>query len=285
MPCLKRCMNDVQKSDLELNIVKTVDYANYFLNLDKICNIISEARECIENCQIESNPFALRSMTIMCTPAILEQTKKYTQCMKEEGETVKSVCERQCGDINEVNEKIDTATKQLNSENKPNKEKFNEIMLNTNKACGMTKCYARCSRNNFASACHHLGQEEVGEFLFAFVDAVNDAMVQDIEEQKLLETMSKSSPPQCNYMYARGVLFDKVADDAMLRSIVAKIRHPNQAISKSSSIPERDDELKELQRQVLLKEMNVLEKHERLLEKESYKLDMDLALTANNNNF
>lgn len=272
-------MNDVYKSDLELSIVKTVDYASYLLNLDTICKVIANARECIANCKVDSNPFNLHSMTIMCSPEIRKETKKFARCMKEEGKTVRSICERQCGNIKKINDEIEATTTELNSKNIVDEMKLAAIMKKTNEACGMTKCYARCSRNNFASACHHLGHEDAGEFLYAFVDAVNNAMVEDVQEQQLVETMVKSSPPQCNFMYAPGVLFNKTADDVMLRELLAQMGH-NSDGGKSHPPRTPKNELEQLQRRILLKELEVLDKRAKLLEKENYKLDMEIALVA-----
>lgn len=280
-PCLEGCMNDVHKSDLELNVVRTVDYANYFLNLENICGIIKTARDCIAQCNTASNPFNLKSMTVMCSPNVIEEAKKYTQCMKEEGETVLRVCGHQCGDIKKVNKEIETQTVEMNNENKADKEKLDTIMRKTNQACGMTKCFARCSRNNFASACHHLHHEEAGDFVYAFVKSVNEALVTDVEEQKLVEIMMRSSPPQCNYMYTRGVLFNNTADSIMLRQVYTEIEQRNE-INKGKThkaiSPSADDDLQQLQRRILMKELEILEKREQILAKESHKLDVELAI-------
>ncbi|KHN72728.1 hypothetical protein Tcan_07537 [Toxocara canis] len=285
-PCLKKCVDDMRKSELELSIIKTVDFANYFLNLDTICNVIANAKDCFANCAVNSNPFRLRSMTVMCSPEIRQATKQFALCMEEEGKTVLSICERQCGDINAVNGEIEARTTELNSQDFIDNEKFNTIMRKTNEACRMTKCYARCSRGNYASACHHLGQEEAGEFLYAFIDTVNNAMITDVEEQKLLQTMARSSPPQCNYFYTRGVLLNKTADDVMLREIFTQMkRQMNDGKSQSLRIPTTRAELEQLQRRILLKELDLLDKRERLLEKEFHKLDMETALAATKGGF
>uniref|UniRef100_A0A0M3I988 CPG4 domain-containing protein n=1 Tax=Ascaris lumbricoides TaxID=6252 RepID=A0A0M3I988_ASCLU len=282
--CLKRCMIDVRKKELELNIMRTVDFASYFLNLDVICSVIADARECIANCGVDSNPFNLRSMTIMCLPRILKETKKFSQCMQEEGSMVKSICQRQCGDIDRLNDEIETKTIELNSQKTADAMKLATILRKTNEACGMTKCYARCSRNNYASACHHLGRQEAGEFLYAFVNAVNNAMVEDAEERKLVQTMARSSPPQCNFMYTRGVLFNKTADEIMLRQMFARSGHSFDKY-KSQTTTMLNSEMEQLQRRILLKELEVLDKRTKLLAKESLKLDLEIALIAKHENF
>uniref|UniRef100_A0A915B483 Chondroitin proteoglycan 4 domain-containing protein n=1 Tax=Parascaris univalens TaxID=6257 RepID=A0A915B483_PARUN len=285
-------MIDVRKKELVLNIMKTIDFASYFLNLDVICKYIqshlmfyasdiqpftaiADARECVANCGIDSNPFNLRSMTIICLPEVLKETKKFSQCMEEEGSTVKSICQRQCGDINRLNDEIETKTIEMNSEKTADEMKLATILRKTNEACG---------RNNYASACHHLAREEAGEFLYSFVSAVNNAVVEDAEERRLLQAIARSSPPQCNFMYTRGVLFNKTADEIMLRQMFAPSEN-NLDKYKSQTTTTLNNEFEQLQRRILLKELELLDKRTKLLAKESLKLDLEIALIARDESF
>ena len=64
--CLRACMRPVQKSERDIAIFKQSNYADYLRNLDQICATIGTARACVDACGINSNPFALPSVTLIC---------------------------------------------------------------------------------------------------------------------------------------------------------------------------------------------------------------------------
>ncbi|TKR57455.1 hypothetical protein L596_030718 [Steinernema carpocapsae] len=83
-PCLKKCVDQVTSANQELTVTRTVDYGQYFGNFEKICDIIEMARECIDKCGIESNPFKLKSTTFMCTPEMKAAVKEFAPCVEKE---------------------------------------------------------------------------------------------------------------------------------------------------------------------------------------------------------
>jgi hypothetical protein len=70
--CLKICMKPIQTYNRPLAVFKTSNYTDYFFNLGQICDLITDARSCIDNCKIGSNPFALISVNAICSDRIVQ---------------------------------------------------------------------------------------------------------------------------------------------------------------------------------------------------------------------
>ncbi|MFH4976697.1 hypothetical protein AB6A40_003406 [Gnathostoma spinigerum] len=277
-PCVANCFDKVDESGFELSILKSTDYVDYILNLPEICRVISEARECITDCGITSNPYALPSTTVVCSQDILQEAKKHTKCLMEHGMNATITCKHRCGDLESTSEEIRTQTDRLNSNPNPSRRQYDYIMQLTGDACEMTKCFAQCNRAVLSSICSGTYAWNAGDFLHIFLQRVNEALVDDMEAKSLRESMSKWVPPQCSYMYTKGVLFTPSTDQKT---------HSDD--HESPITPENNEyqmafELAELQRKLLLEELRLMRERESLIAKETRKVDMELKLVKNKEN-
>lgn len=282
-PCVKQCMNRIVESKLELNIAKTVDYAFFFQHLDQICDLIDESRECVAQCGITSNPFGMKHITAACTPEAMRTTLVFLPCMKENGAAVLQECSK-CGPIEQINAEIADLTEKLKKDSS-DRVSLKAALLKTNQACGVTKCYARCSREGFNAKCKDVAGVEAGEFLKAFVETVLQATRSDLEEMQLLQVMAANTPPQCDYMYLPEMMFNVTADAEKVKELEAHMpelppevqqRHQQQTIQ----------EMLALQHEVFVRELAVLQKREKVLDKEELKLDLEIAsMKKNSDNF
>lgn len=292
-PCIKKCMDVLKQSNTELSIMKTVDFASYVLNLENICLIANEARDCIAACETGSNPFDLRSMTVMCNPEVRGEAQKYEGCMKKHGQNVLLACERRCGNMKNVSDEIDTRTVDFNGDKNPDPDKFSAVMQKTNEGCSIMKCFARCSRVMYSQHCNGI-TDDAGEFLYRFIDRVNRAMLVDLEDHRLTERMAQAMPLQCNYMYTPNVLFNKTADDLFLIEIEKQFienqnaeygEHHHHSPHQIPALQSIQQENMELQQKILIKELQLLDKREEVLEKESRKLDFEIEAIAKRGGF
>ncbi|KAK0409679.1 hypothetical protein QR680_004689 [Steinernema hermaphroditum] len=279
-PCLKKCVDAVTATNEELTVTRTVDYGHYFGNFDKICAIVDEARDCIDKCGIESNPFKLQSTTFMCQPEMREAVKEFAPCMKKEQPAVTAECTQQCGDIVALNDDLKVLQEELASSAGSSKpEKFTEFVSKTNDNCKATKCFARCSRAAFNSRC---GEKAMtGEFLKAFIDRVLEATHKDLQSMNLISTLAHNVPPECDFMYTDGVMFNESDDKKAVQAIGEVIMNEQKQMVAQQS----PQETEALQQTILLKQLDLLQKQEKLLEKESYKLDLEISKLKSKTNF
>uniref|UniRef100_A0A1I8AEQ7 CPG4 domain-containing protein n=1 Tax=Steinernema glaseri TaxID=37863 RepID=A0A1I8AEQ7_9BILA len=139
-PCLKKCVDAVGASNEELTVTRTVDYGHYFGNFDKICGIIDEARECIDKCGIESNPFKLHSTTFICEPEMRADGHPVFQAQMD-SIINSSPCLKKCVDaVGASNEEL-TVTRTVD---------YGHYFGNFDKICGIIEeareCIDNCQR-------------------------------------------------------------------------------------------------------------------------------------------
>lgn len=273
-PCIKGCIQIIENGPNEISIVKTVDYGNYFKNLQRTCSLIEKARKCLNRCQVESNPFDLDYMKVICEPEILNEVKKYETCMRTKGEIIMKNCEQICGNMKNITKEIEYLTKLSIQEQNKDQQKVSNVMEKTNEACRMMKCYARCSVDGYSLECN----EDAGKFVYSFIERVNQAMISDLEEQNVLEVMKQTVPAQCNYMHTPKVMFNKTADDEFLANLSVPVSTPINKLPEAQESLKTFNELADLYRKVALKEFNILEKREQLIEIETRLLNMEMEL-------
>jgi len=277
--CVKQCMNRIVESKLELNIAKTVDYAFFFQHLDEICDLVDESKVCVAQCGITSNPFEMKHMTAMCTPEAMRTALAFLPCMKEKGAEVLQDCTK-CGPIDQINTEIADLTEKLKKDS-TDRVSLKAALLKTNQACGVTKCYARCSREGFTAKCKDVAGVEAGEFLKAFVETALQATRSDLEDMQLLQVMAANTPPQCDYMYLPDMMFNVTADAEKVKELEAHMPElPPEAQQRHQQ--QTMQEMMTLQHELLVRELAVLQKRERVLDKEELKLDLEIASIKKN---
>lgn len=243
--CIKECINGVAQYGHELSILKNPDLTNYFNKLDEVCEVISTAKQCVQNCGSVSNPFALESLNIVCQPESIERIAVLKQCMQYIDHSIDEVCAKEC--TNGPMDETDVTPK------------MNPIIEKANSECSTFKCMARCNVEVVAKECgKHLGVELQG-----LLQYVMDTQKKDLEKLNLIEAMSKTTPPSCSYLYDPSVLF-------------GESKHEEQA---SATTPEDDTKTlyAQAQLQLILKQIELAEKQDHLIDRENAKLDMEMS--------
>uniref|UniRef100_A0A915DH46 Uncharacterized protein n=1 Tax=Ditylenchus dipsaci TaxID=166011 RepID=A0A915DH46_9BILA len=72
---------------------------------------ISTARSCISGCGVESNPFALESMTTICSAESMAEVATISDCLTQQGDQIMEACSNECGDYEEINSHVYELTK------------------------------------------------------------------------------------------------------------------------------------------------------------------------------
>ncbi|KAI6213222.1 hypothetical protein M3Y94_00125000 [Aphelenchoides besseyi] len=277
--CLRSCMTPVRESNLELAIFKRANYSDYLMNVDRICEIISTARSCIDACGVQSNPFALESMKQICAPNTRQAVKLLEQCMIEEGANVHNECRQQCGDFELMNEEIRVRSTAMKPEEH---SKSTELMKAANDACSVLKCHARCSASQFNERCGRVANGQLaGDMVQKLIEDVLTAQRVDLESHGLVEAMAQNTQPACNYLYNPRALFEQTAQPKMMSPI--EQRSEPHAESNLLEVLKRNAQkqltytLGQLNAQVFEKQLEVLDKQERNLDREYDKINMDIA--------
>ncbi|KAI6207243.1 hypothetical protein M3Y99_01855300 [Aphelenchoides fujianensis] len=258
--CLSACMAPVQQSGLELTIFKRANYSDHLLRIDEICSLIGEARGCIDRCGIPSNP---------------EKPSEWSRsAWWPKGNAVHDMCRRQCNDFEAINERIRLETATL----KPEDAKAAELLVKeSNDACTVLKCHARCSVGAFNERCGMLANGQLaGDLIRSLVEDVLHAHRADLEAHGLVEAMQKNSQPACNHFVDPLALFDSAKDVAVVEE--PKKEQPNAVETvKDTAQRKLSFTLGQMSAQLMAKQMEVLEKQERNLDQEFEKTNWELA--------
>ncbi|KAK0409678.1 hypothetical protein QR680_004688 [Steinernema hermaphroditum] len=276
-PCVKQCMNRIVNSKMELNVAKTVDYAFYLQHLDEICEMVSESKECIDQCGISPNPFAMKHMTVMCTPESMRTALAFMPCMKDKGTEVMDDCKKTCGPMDPINDELNSLVEKIKKDNS-DKESLKAALLKTNEGCGVTKCFARCSREGFNDKCEDVAGVQAGEFLKAFIEASLQATRLDLEQMNLVQVMAANTPPQCAYNYLPDVMFNVTLDADTVKVLEKHLPE----LPPDTRAQQAAQEMFALQHEVLVRELAILAKRDKILDKEALKLDLEIAALQKN---
>lgn len=252
--CLKECINGVLQYGSEISILKNSDFTTYFNKLDEICEVISTAKQCVKNCGgAVSNPFALDSLNVVCQGDSMEKIAVLRQCLQYIDHSIDETCSKECH--NTVIDETDVTPKTRNP-----------LVEKANADCSTFKCMARCNVEVVAKECG----KNLGSEFQALLQQVLDTQRKDLEKLNLVETMAKTTPPQCNYLYDPSVLFGSKPSEA--------------AVSTPASHSNPEDDAKTLyaqaQLQLLLKQIELAEKQDHLIDRENAKLDMEMSYMA-----
>jgi hypothetical protein len=254
--CTKECINGVIQYGSDLSILKHSDLSNYFNKIDEICEVISTARKCLESCSTTtSNPFALESLNIVCQKETQEKIDSIKQCLHYIDSNVNEICTKECGNDKIIDETDVTPSKV---------EEENPMIKKANGDCATFKCMARCNIEVVSNQCG----KDLGKEFQGLLQQVLNAQRRDLEGLKLVDTMAKTSPPECNYLYDPNVLFG------------------SSNVEESSSPAPHDpkEDVKTLyaqaQLQLLLKQLELAEKQDQLIDRENAKLDMEMSYMA-----
>jgi len=188
-------MDEATVKDLELSLLKTANITGYLLNLDTICRTISTAKSCIAGCGVDSNPFALESMTAICSQPSMADVETARACLTEQGNDIVDQCRTQCGDYDEINDQVHKLTKSFRPElNQP--EKVAEVMSKINDACGTLKCSDRCVTKTLSEQCAPVenGKDDVGSVVRRLIQRVLTAQRRDLDRMQLVDAMAQSVP-------------------------------------------------------------------------------------------
>jgi hypothetical protein len=256
--CLKLCMSNLTTFDEEISLMKNPNLQRYFGKYDEICDLISSTRQCIDKCEIESNPFALESVNVICLPEIKEKVEKIQKCLSETKIDIYGACVGSCGaDYNSVNDQVHRLTQAIKEDELKDNQKVDPIMEKTNEACGIYKCATKCNIEVIKNEC---GKDSAAE-LQSILQQIFDAHFNDLKKLNLVEKMSKSVSPQCNYMYDPTAIFGAKNEENV-----------------AAPIPE--DVLARLQFDLLIKQIKLADRQEKLIERENEKLDMEIDLLS-----
>jgi len=273
--CLKTCMTPVRESNIELSIFKRANYSDYLLNLDQICSIITDARRCIDGCGVSSNPFALISMNSVCSKKTRADAKLLTPCLQSAGAQVHEQCVQTCSDYESLNDQIHMDTSTLKPEDQSAIDSLNS---KTNMACSVLKCSARCSIDNFNKQCGQLENGVMaGELIREIVERILATHRMDLQVFGLLETVKKTTQPECSYLHTAGVLFNPIKDMIAQRSFQQEEKRTDSAVAPNVD-PEQQIKLtaNRLYVKIMKKQLQVLDKQLELLNRQEQKLDNEL---------
>jgi hypothetical protein len=259
--CLKSCMTNLTKFDEEISLMKNPNLQRYFGKIDDICAIISSTRECIDKCEnVESNPFALDSVNVICKPEIKERIDKINECLStKQTIDIYQTCATNCGDYNSVNNEVHQLTQTIQESELKENGKVNPIMEKTNQACGIFKCMTKCNVETIKVECGKDASEE----LQSIFQQIFDTHFHDLQKLNIVETMSKTIPPQCNYMWDPTAIFSTTTD-----------------ISPKSDLSNLNEILPKMQLELLLKQLKLAEKQDQLIDRENEKLNMEMVLLS-----
>jgi len=148
----------------------------------------------------------------------------------------------------------------------------------TNMACSVMKCSARCSVDNFNKQC---GQMEngamAGDLIREIVERILATHRMDLEVFGLLETVKKTTQPECSYLHTAGVLFNPVKDMITQRMFQQEEKQIA-AVAAPQVDPEQQIKLtaNQLYVKIMKKQLQVLDKQLELLDRQEQKLDNEL---------
>lgn len=258
--CLKSCMTNLTKFDEEISLMKNPNLQRYFGKIDDICAIISSTRECIDKCEnIQSNPFALESVNVICLPEVKEKVDKINDCLTTKEVDIYQNCAGSCGDYNAVNNEVHHLTQSIKENELKDNGKVNPIMEKTNEACGIFKCMTKCNVEAIKTEC----DKDAAETLQSILQQILDTHFRDLQKLNIVETMSKTIPPQCNYMWDPSAIFLPAKDE----SPKADLSNPQEILGR-------------VQLELLLKQLKLVEKQDDLINRENAKLDMEMDLLS-----
>jgi hypothetical protein len=253
--CLKSCMSNLTNFDEEISLLKNPNFQRYFGKLDQICELISSIRVCIDGCGIESNPFALESMNVICFPETREKVNEITDCLNTKSTDIYQTCATACGDYNAVSEETHQLTQNISESELKDNEKVNSIMDKSNQACGMYKCLTRCSVDMVKSEC----DKNIASEFQTILQQIFDAQYSDLQKLNLINILPKTVAPECNYMYDPSVIFGPLSNNHE--------SGPQDAISK-------------LQIELLLQQLKLADRQDELINRENQKLNMEMELLS-----
>jgi len=276
--CLRQCMEPVRQSNLELSIFKRANYSDYLLQLDQICDLITDARHCIDACGVHSNPFALISMNAICSKHNRKDAKVLEPCLRAVGTQVHEQCAQVCGDYEALNDRLHLDTSTLKPEDQSALESLNS---QTNNACSVLKCASRCAVDNFNQQCGQLSNGALaGNLIRQIVERVLATHRMDLEVFGLLDTMKKTTQPECNYLHTPDVLFNPLKD-MISRQVIQEQQQKRVPVEEPVVVqtttvePERQVKLaaSRLYVKILKKQLQVLDKQLEIMDKQEQKLD------------
>jgi len=282
-------MDQATEGDIELSILKTANISGYLLNLSTICSTISTARNCIASCGIDSNPFALESMTVVCSQqALADVEQSASKCLLKQGNQIIDQCKTECGDYHEINNQVHKLSESYRPEaNEPTK--LEQLMSKINDGCATLKCSNRCATKLLSEQCSvEENDGNVGSFVKSVIETVLTAQRNDLEKMQLVDAMAQSVPKQCTFMYMPETMFNKTKDETAMAVIEEKQRSeqsrklevPVEVTSPEMKKANLNLALSQLQARLFRKQMHLLDMQEKNLIRESHKLDLELRLLA-----
>uniref|UniRef100_A0AC34GA33 Uncharacterized protein n=1 Tax=Panagrolaimus sp. ES5 TaxID=591445 RepID=A0AC34GA33_9BILA len=251
--CLKTCMSNLTIFDEEISLMKNPNLQRYFGKINKICEIISFTRHCIDGCGIESNPFALESLNVICLAENREKVEKISEGLATKKVEIYPICAGYCGDYDAVFEEVHQLTQKITENELKESSKVNPIIEKTNQACGIFKCFTQCNVDTVKNQC----DKSAADDLQTILQSVFDAQFRDLQKLNLVETMPKTVPSECNYMYDPTVIFGS----------------PQQVDPPQDILPK-------LQLELLLKQLKLVDHQEELINRENQKMDLEMSFLS-----
>jgi len=166
----------------------------------------------------------------------------------------------------------------LNHEDEAAVQKFNG---QTNTACSVLKCSARCSADQFNKQCGQLSNGQMaGDLIRDTVERVLSTHRMDLRVFGLMDTVKKTTQPECSYLFTPEVLFNPRKDmisQQMLRN-PEKVETTQEPVVRAQPEAISEDQQFErvktqLQVRVFKKQLQVLNKQLELLGKQEHNME------------
>ncbi|CAD5228611.1 unnamed protein product [Bursaphelenchus xylophilus] len=229
--CLKKCMDHLQEHDIELSLVKRTNVTDHLLNLELVCEMIGSARTCLDNCQVKSNPFALRSVNALCNRETKKIVDELQPCLTQHGRQINEECIKECGDYETFHEQVNEASAKLAKQPYFDAEAHSNFARMSNDACAMFKCSQRCTVLKTSATCPRLPDgNDAGGAVRYLIDLTLHTHRADLDGMRLTNIMATQTEPECNYLYAPEVMFDVQRDRMMVASLHAQQKKINEDI-------------------------------------------------------
>lgn len=255
-------MDSVVAHGEELSLLKNTNLESYFANHTGTCEVIATAKKCIQDCNIQSNPFNLQVMVAHCSNETREKIEEIQSCFVQNGSQIHETCASKCGDYKQKNDFVHELTKTVGPNINP--EGAQKIFEKSNEACGIFKCMTRCNVEETRNMCG----EEQSNILQNLIQDIVNAQRSDLEKLNIVEIMAKSNPPKCDYMYS---------PEAMFKEDTSEVDF-NKDIPEALGSADKQTLIFDTQMKVLAKQLEILEKQDQLLAKENHKLNLELVL-------
>lgn len=213
-------------------------------------------------------------------------------CLQSAGTQVHKECVQTCGDYEGLNDQLHLDTSTLKPEDQAAVE---SLSAQTNRACSVLKCSARCAVDKFNQQCGQLSNGMLaGNLIRETVERILATHRMDLQVFNLMETMKKTTQPECSYLHTADVLFNPVKDMIAQQVITQEQKRIAEqpvvvvekgrlfqfkAITNTSFLVDPEQQIKltanQLYVKILKKQLQVLDKQLQIMDKQKQKMGIN----------